>query len=66
MSMHDQAQPHTASPLASSAPRMSAADIAELLGLSREYVTDRITKRLDFPKPFTTVRAARAIGARWM
>lgn len=55
MSMHDQAQPHTASPLASSAPRMSPADIAALLGLSREHVTDRITKRVDFPKPFINV-----------
>ena len=55
MSMHEQAKPHTASPLASSAPRMSTADIAALLGLSREHVTDRITKRVDFPKPFINV-----------
>lgn len=55
MSMHDQAQPHAASPLASSAPWMSTADIAALLGLSREHVTDRITKRVDFPKPFINV-----------
>lgn len=26
-------------------------EIADMLGLSREYVTDRLTKRPDFPKP---------------
>jgi predicted DNA-binding transcriptional regulator AlpA len=27
-------------------------DIAEALGLTRQYVTDVLTKRPDFPKPF--------------
>ncbi len=41
--------------MASSVPRLDTAGIAALLGLSREYVTDRITKRVDFPKPFINV-----------
>ncbi|MDH1379327.1 hypothetical protein N5J07_07630 [Comamonas aquatica] len=53
--MHDQAQPHTASPLASSAPRMSTADIAALLGCTRQHVTSRVTKRVDFPRPYINV-----------
>lgn len=42
-------------PMASSAPRLDTAGIAELLGLSREHVTDRLTKRVDFPKPYINV-----------
>jgi predicted DNA-binding transcriptional regulator AlpA len=30
---------------------LTTADIAELLGLDREYVTDRVVKRPDFPPP---------------
>ena len=30
---------------------ISTADIAEDLGLARDYVTSRLTKRPDFPKP---------------
>ena len=41
--------------MASSTPRMNTADIATLLGVTREHVTDRITKRADFPKPFINV-----------
>ena len=39
----------------SSVPRLDTAGIAALLGLSREHVTDRLTKRLDFPKPYINV-----------
>ena len=41
--------------MASSVPRMDTAGIAALLGLTREYVTDHVTKRVDFPKPFINV-----------
>ena len=30
---------------------IDTAQIASLLGMTREYVTDRLTKRTDFPKP---------------
>jgi predicted DNA-binding transcriptional regulator AlpA len=30
---------------------MDTAQIAEVLNLPREYVTDRVVKRKDFPKP---------------
>ena len=30
---------------------INTADMAEALGLEREYVTDRVTKRPDFPAP---------------
>lgn len=30
---------------------IDTARIAEILGMSREHVTDRVTKRPDFPKP---------------
>lgn len=43
------------SPIAGSVPRLDTAGIAALLGVTREHVTDRITKRLDFPKPFINV-----------
>ena len=42
-------------PMASAAPRLDTAGIAELLGVTRVHVTDRITKRPDFPKPFINV-----------
>jgi predicted DNA-binding transcriptional regulator AlpA len=35
-----------------SAPRLDTQGIANYLGLSREHVTARLTKRPDFPKPF--------------
>ena len=41
--------------MASSVPRLDTAGIAALLGLTREYVTDHVTKRVDFPKPFINV-----------
>ena len=41
--------------MASSTPRLDTAGIAALLGLTREYVTDHVTKRVDFPKPFINV-----------
>lgn len=40
---------------ASSVPRLDTAGIAQLLGLTREHVTDRLTKRVDFPKPYINV-----------
>ena len=45
----------THSTMASSVPRLDTAGIAALLGLSREHVTDRLTKRMDFPKPYINV-----------
>ncbi len=42
-------------PMASSVPRLDTAGIAEMLGVTREHVTDRITKRPDFPRPFINV-----------
>ncbi|WP_314973049.1 hypothetical protein [Comamonas testosteroni] len=41
--------------MASTAPRLDTAGIAAILGVTREHVTDRITKRPDFPKPFINV-----------
>lgn len=41
--------------MASSTPRLDTAGIAALLGLSRVHVTDRLTKRVDFPKPYINV-----------
>ncbi|MDH0777158.1 helix-turn-helix domain-containing protein [Delftia tsuruhatensis] len=46
-------------PHLSTAPRMDTQGIAEYLGLSREHVTARLTKRPDFPKPF--INASRRI-----
>lgn len=34
---------------------MDTAGIAALLGCSRGHVTDRLTKRPDFPRPFINV-----------
>ena len=34
---------------------MTTKDIADLYGLNREYVTDKLTKRPDFPKPAVNV-----------
>lgn len=42
-------------PMASAVPRLDTAAIAAMLGVTREHVTDRITKRPDFPKPFINV-----------
>lgn len=42
-------------PVASVVPRLDTAAIAAMLGVTREHVTDRITKRPDFPKPFINV-----------
>lgn len=36
-------------------PRLDTAGIAALLGVTRAHVTDRISKRPDFPKPFINV-----------
>lgn len=49
--------PATTKPAAtvSSVPRLDTAGIAALLGCTREHVTNRVTKRLDFPKPFINV-----------
>jgi predicted DNA-binding transcriptional regulator AlpA len=41
-----------------SAPRLDTQGIANYLGLSREHVTARLTKRPDFPKPFINWRMA--------
>jgi len=38
-----------------STPRVDTAGIAELLGCSRQHVTSRVTKRVDFPKPYINV-----------
>ena len=42
-------------PMASTVPRLDTAGIAAMLGVTRVHVTDRITKRPDFPKPFINV-----------
>lgn len=34
---------------------IDTAQIAEILGLTREYVTDKLTKRPDFPRPRVNV-----------
>lgn len=46
-------------------------DIADMLGLGREHVTSRVTKRPDFPAPSLvlsrkTVRWDRAAVMRWI
>ena len=46
-------------------------DIADRLGLTREYVTDRLTKRPDFPQPSVNVsqkirRWNKADFERWL
>lgn len=43
------------SSIASNVPRLDTAGIAAMLGVTREHVTDRITKRPDFPKPYINV-----------
>lgn len=53
--MQEQKQFPTFNPMASSAPRLDTAGIAELLGCTRQHVTSRVTKRVDFPKPFINV-----------
>ena len=47
--------PHNSMAMASAVPRLDTAGIAALLGVTREHVTDRITKRTDFPKPYINV-----------
>lgn len=42
---------------------ISTADIADDLGLSREYVTDKLTKRPEFPAP--TLRLSQKT-VRWL
>lgn len=39
----------------STAGRVDTAGIAAMLGCTRAHVTDRLTKRPDFPKPFINV-----------
>ena len=39
----------------STSARVDTAGIAALLGYTRAHVTDRLTKRPDFPKPFINV-----------
>jgi predicted DNA-binding transcriptional regulator AlpA len=34
---------------------MSSKDIARVLGLTRKYVTDHLTKQVGFPKPWARV-----------
>ena len=51
--------------------RMTTADIARALNLSREYVTDKVVKRPDFPNPVLvlsrkTVQWARADVDAWI
>lgn len=41
--------------IASSTPRLDTAGIAALLGCTRQHVTSRVTKRVDFPKPYINV-----------
>lgn len=38
-----------------SVPRLDTAGIAALLDCSQRHVTNRVTKRVDFPKPFINV-----------
>ena len=35
--------------------KLSTADIADLLRVSRQHVTDRLTKQPDFPKPIINI-----------
>lgn len=37
------------------AARVDTAGIAAMLGCTRAHVTDRLTKRADFPRPFINV-----------
>lgn len=45
----------THSTMANSVPRLDTAGIAALLGCTRQHVTSRVTKRVDFPKPYINV-----------
>lgn len=45
----------THSTMPSSVPRLDTAGIAALLGCTRQHVTSRVTKRVDFPKPYINV-----------
>lgn len=49
---------------------IDTSEIARMLGLTRSYITDKVTKRDDFPKPKIaisqkTVRWARDEVERW-
>ncbi|RYE43818.1 MAG: hypothetical protein EOP24_26600 [Hyphomicrobiales bacterium] len=46
---------HIAPPLLQTTARLDTAGIAALLGCTRAHVTDRLSKRPDFPKPFINV-----------
>ena len=45
----------THSTMVSSVPRLDTAGIAALLGCTRQHVTSRVTKRVDFPRPYINV-----------
>ena len=45
----------TTTTIQSTSARVDTAGIAALLGCTRAHVTDRLTKRPDFPKPFINV-----------
>lgn len=50
---------------------LSTADIARMLGLTRDYTTDRLTKKPGFPKPRVAIsqktkRWAREDIEKWM
>ncbi len=50
---------------------LGTAEIAQMLGLSREYTTDKLTKKPGFPKPRVSVsqktrRWAREDLEQWM
>jgi predicted DNA-binding transcriptional regulator AlpA len=36
-------------------PLIDTGDIAQMLGVTREHVTNRLTKRPDFPKPAVNI-----------
>lgn len=43
---------------------LSTADIARMFGLTREYITDKLTKKPDFPKPRVRVSQKTTLWAR--
>jgi predicted DNA-binding transcriptional regulator AlpA len=50
---------------------LGTADIARMLGLSRDYITDKLTKKPGFPKPRVAIsqktkRWAREDIEQWM
>lgn len=61
----------TAAPRLDPADLIGTGDIASLLGLTRAHVTDRLSKRPDFPAPVLrlsrkTVRWSRRAIERWI